>query len=435
MRIDRLKLKNFKGFAEFDQRLNRRFTLIVGGNGVGKSTLLDALSVAFGAFLLGIPAARSRMISRIEVREDVRDYNGSLDFVPVFPVLVEAEGGMSSEGDARSEEMLIWRRELLSAKGRTTSKSATSIRSQAQNSYEAIVKGHDVTLPLLSYYGTGRLWEEPRKSSKSKRTSRFDAYKNSHEARVSSADLLAWVERERLLEFETDRPSDRLIAWMEAVEACFDEQVSIAYSPSRRRMEVAFTERKQIVSYENLSHGQRNILSMVGDIAFKAILLNPHLGADAVRQTPGIVLIDEIDLHLHPRWQRMIIPSLLRSFPRLQFFATTHSPFIVQSLREGSLLNLDDMDVDDQVYNLDLMDIVENIQNVSVPERSSEHLRQVKSAMKFMELAQSEAEIKEFQKVPSEELSAEMERILEREIDDPSLVALLKIKRRIARKS
>ena len=64
MRIERLKLQNFKMFAKFDQRLNRRFMLIVGQNGTGKSTLLDALSVAFGAFLLGIPTAQSRTIQR-----------------------------------------------------------------------------------------------------------------------------------------------------------------------------------------------------------------------------------------------------------------------------------------------------------------------------------------------------------------------------------
>lgn len=366
MRIDRLKLQNFKGFAEFDQRLNRRFMLIVGENGTGKSSLLDALSVAFGSFLLGIPPARSRMISRNEVREVVRDYNGSLDFVQAFPVVVEAEGTLDGN-DRDTSEKCVWRRELLSANGRTTSKEAATIRSKAQALYNAIVKGQDVTLPLLSYYGTGRLWEEPRQYSKSTRPSRFDAYKNSHEARASSVDLLAWVERERLLELETDRPSKRLQAWKKAVKTCFDIPVAVDFSPSRKRMEVTFTENNQVVSYDSLSHGQRNILSMVGDIAFKAILLNPHLDADAVQQTTGIVLIDEIDLHLHPRWQRVIIPALLSTFPSLQFFATTHSPFVVQSLLEGSLLNLDDMKTDDEVYNLDLMEIVKDIQSVNVP--------------------------------------------------------------------
>ncbi len=427
MRIDRLKLRNFKGFTEFDQRLNRRFMLIVGQNGTGKSNLLDAVSVAFGAFLLGIPAARSRTIHRSEVREIARNYDGLLEFQQAFPVLVEAEGMLQSN-DGTALEKCVWRRELLSANGRTTSKEAAAIRSKAQAAYEAITGGQDVTLPLLSYYGTGRLWEEPRQSSKSKRTSRFDAYKNSHEARVASADLLAWVERERLLELETDQPSKRFLAWKKAVEACFDSPVSVSYSLSRKRIEVAFAELKQVVSYDNLSHGQRNILSLVGDIAFKAIILNPHLGSDAVQQTSGIVLIDEIDLHLHPRWQRTIVPALLRAFPSLQFFATTHSPFIVQSLLEGSLLNLDDMEIDDETYNLNLMDIVKDIQSVDVPERSAVHVQQVQSATRFLELARAAGDVAS-RKADEDE----MDRILDTEIEDPGLAALLKIKRRAER--
>ncbi|WP_299621838.1 AAA family ATPase [Pelagibius sp.] len=432
MRIDRLKLQNFKGFADFDKRLNRRFTLIVGENGTGKSTLLDALSVAFGSFLLGIPSARSRTIRRNEVREIVRDYNGSLDFVQAFPVVVEAEGTLAGN-QSIGVESYLWRRELLSAKGRTTSKEAASIRFRAQALYNAMKEKRDVTLPLLSYYGTGRLWEEPRQFSKSTRPSPFDAYRNSHEARVSSADLLAWIERERLLELETEQRSKRLQAWKKAVESCFDKAVSVTYSPSRKRLEVSFSETQQVVSYDNLSHGQRNILSMVGDIAFKAIILNPHLDADAVHKTAGIVLIDEIDLHLHPRWQRKIIPSLLRAFPNLQFFATTHSPFVVQSLFEGSLLNLDNMDSDDEVYNLDLVDIIEEIQNVEVPERSDVHVQQVESATRFLKLARAASDTTDTASRAA--YDNEMDRILDREIEDPGLAAILKIKRHIATES
>ena len=153
---------------------------------------------------------------------------------------------------------------------------------------------------------------------------------------MSPADLLNWLRRERLKELETERPSPLLVAWRNAVEACFDESVEATYSPSRERLEVRFNDRGQTVAYDNLSHGQRNVLSMVGDIAFKAIILNPHLGAKAVSTVQRIALIDEIDLHLHPRWQRIIVPTLLEAFPKLQFVATTHSPFIIQSLSPSS---------------------------------------------------------------------------------------------------
>ena len=111
-----------------------------------------------------------------------------------------------------------------------------------------------------------------------------------------------------------------------------------------------------------MSHGQRNFLSMVGDIAFKATIFNPHLAAEAVGMVQGIVLIDEIDLHLHPRRQRIIVPAFLEAFPKLQFVATTHTPFIVQSLSEGVLLDLNEMELDYRVHNLPLREIVEDVQ-------------------------------------------------------------------------
>ncbi|WP_321832333.1 AAA family ATPase [Thalassovita sp.] len=346
MQIDRLILQNFKGFENLDQRLNYRFTLIVGKNGVGKSSILDALSVAFGAFLLAIPDASSRHIQKGEVRETSREFDSQLDFIQAYPAVVEAEGTIPDPIAGHSHQ-LKWKRELTNPRGRTTIKDARDIRALASEAYSAVIAGGNPTLPLLSYYGTGRLWGEPKRMAREDRPSRFDAYRNSHEPRVSSSDLLDWLKRMRLNEFESERPSPILAAWRAAVESCFDEQVRVNYSPSRERLEVTFKARNQTVAFDNLSHGQRNILSMVGDIAYKAIILNPHLGTDAANSARGIILIDEIDLHLHPTWQKLIIPALLRAFPGLQFVATTHSPFVIQSLNEGVLLDLDEMELDD----------------------------------------------------------------------------------------
>ena len=98
---------------------------------------------------------------------------------------------------------------------------------------------------------------------------------------------------------------------------------------------------KEKLQFRQLSDGYRNIIGMVADIAYRCIKLNPHLGENAVKETPGIVLIDELDLHLHPNWQRRIVEDLKNTFPGIQFVATTHSPFIIQSLKEDELRNLD----------------------------------------------------------------------------------------------
>lgn len=425
MQINRLKLTNFKGFSEFEQGLNRRFTLIVGDNGVGKSSVLDALSVAFGSFLLGIPVATARHIHQREVREFEQDFQGASEFTKAYPVIVEAEGKIRHPV-INKDINVHWKRELGSEKGRNTIRDARTLSSIAAEAYEAVKNRANPTLPLLSYYGTGRLWQEPSVQKKKSRLSRFDAYRNSHEPRVSSLELMGWLHSERLQEFETERPSSLLAAWSKAVEACFAEPVKVTYSPSRSRLEVRFENREQTIAYENLSHGQRNILSMIGDIAFKATILNPHLGAEAVSKVQGIVLIDEIDLHLHPKWQRIIVPALLNAFPHLQFVATTHSPFIIQSLSEGVLLDLNVMELDDQVHNLPLHEIVEDVQNVKNCDRSAPHLEKVYSAQQYLKLVDKLASLTDTKKRTA--LEAELDR-MEMQFQDPGLEALMKIER------
>lgn len=90
-----------------------------------------------------------------------------------------------------------------------------------------------------------------------------------------------------------------------------------------------------------LSDGLRTMAGMVAEIAYRCVTLNGHHGKDAVRKSKGIVMIDELDMHIHPNWQLHVVNDLMRAFPNLQFVATTHSPFIVQSLQSDQLINLD----------------------------------------------------------------------------------------------
>jgi predicted ATP-binding protein involved in virulence len=97
--------------------------------------------------------------------------------------------------------------------------------------------------------------------------------------------------------------------------------------------------------FQNMSHGQQIMLGLVGDLARRASTLNPHLADQVLKETPGIVIIDELDLHLHPNWQRRVVRDLKRTFPALQFIATTHSPQLIGEVEPEQIRLLTTTDV------------------------------------------------------------------------------------------
>src|SRR5207244_596619 len=107
----------------------------------------------------------------------------------------------------------------------------------------------------------------------------------------------------------------------------------------------------------------------------REVLANPLHGA-------GVVLIDELELHLHPRWQREVSQKLRGTFPNVQFIATTHSPFVIQSLRPGELINLDPEEFGEYA-DKSIEDIAENVMGVEVPQRSERYSQMMNAAQEY----------------------------------------------------
>jgi len=92
--------------------------------------------------------------------------------------------------------------------------------------------------------------------------------------------------------------------------------------------------------FEHLSDGQKTVIGLVSDIARRACLLNPQLESRVMEDTPGIVLIDELDMHLHPKWQRALTLGLQRAFPSVQFIVASHSPQVLSEMRPEQIIVL-----------------------------------------------------------------------------------------------
>ena len=328
MRIDRLTLTNYKGFASCVFDLNPRFNLIVGDNATGKTSVLDALVVAMDSWFIGMKVGE--MIGAIdndEVRVATHRYEDSVSFERQFPSRVEACGLVMGQE-------LSWNRELNKEGGRTTTAGAKVLTAVAAMADRKVRDGEEVDLPLVCSYGTERLWWESRPpkrkndDSSKLRPSRFDGYSDCTAFEIQETALLAWIRAEVSVSQQKGNETNALFVMKQALASCVEDAETIYYDERVKDLIVVMT-RQGYQMFRNLSDGQRIMLTLIGDLAKRAITLNPHLGKDVLQTIVGIVTIDELDLHLHPKWQRRVIHDLKRTFPRIQFVATTHSPQLI----------------------------------------------------------------------------------------------------------
>ena len=115
-----------------------------------------------------------------------------------------------------------------------------------------------------------------------------------------------------------------------------------------RTNELIYTINNESLPVRFLSSGFRTLIGMVLDISYRMAVLNPNLLGDIIEKTPGIVLIDELDMHLHPKWQWMVVSALKETFPSIQFIATTHSPLIIASCENENLISLNETNITPQ---------------------------------------------------------------------------------------
>jgi predicted ATP-binding protein involved in virulence len=382
MRIDRLTLKNFRSFKERTFYFHPEFNVIIGENGSGKTAILEALTIAAGSWFLGMRSQKSRVIRRDDVRFAGYTYGGETVFEEQFPVEVCVDGIIDGE-------TISWKRTLSKPGGHTTVSYAKEIKELAAVADQRVRDGEPVVLPIISYYGTARLWLQPRdsmskRSSTSKRDmSRFEGYHDSLDNRVSPRDLTRWLERQDRIAYREGHDSGRYKIVLEAMRRMVEHATEVKFDNKRLEVVVHFDDREP-QPFGHLSDGQRNMLALAGDIAVRMARLNPQFGDSVLASTPGVVLIDELDLHLHPNWQRNVVEDLRQTFPKVQFITTTHSPFIIQTLREGEMLSLDEVQPVPVLENLGIEEIASGIMGVENPEVSPRYQEMVQTAKDYL---------------------------------------------------
>jgi predicted ATP-binding protein involved in virulence len=194
---------------------------------------------------------------------------------------------------------------------------------------------------------------------------------------------------------------------------------------------VVKNDRGKIMLTRLLSHGQRNVLSMVADIAYRCAVLNPELRDRAAKETPGIVLIDELDLHLHPNWQRRIVSDLRRTFPNVQFFVTTHSPIILQNLSPETDKVIDFSGEEWSLTESSTPNDILKRMGVEIPQQDLDWLDMFHAAQKYYQVLEAaKAAGTEDPRLPA--LRARLDELMIPFEKNPAFAAFLEVKRAVA---
>ncbi len=359
MRINSLKIKNFRGFENKSFEFDPNVTVIVGNNTTGKTTLLSAAQIALGAYLRAlraIPSHDKAYSKNFAIKDTFKRYDpDKKDFFPnPDKTRIDAEGEFFvtkvDEGKFVTDpKPMSWWRELRGTKTTHSFECAGEVMAHVDRmEFARISKDpkENAIYPLVLSFGVKRIDNDYRSAKKKRqRESRVEkAYKSALLETIDFKSAFDWVYRydsnlSKDKEFEGTKEAF-IQALSDAIPAMTEVEIDSKNNEFRARISVTGLP-SEYQTFENMSDGFKSVISMVAEIAYRCIQLNGFLGVDAVRKTPGVVIIDEVDLYLHPRWQRHILKDLQRAFPLIQFIVSSHSTYIIQSVENKNIITLD----------------------------------------------------------------------------------------------
>lgn len=413
MKVKRLKMNSFRGISDLTLDFDHtELTVLIGINGVGKSSILDCLAILLSQLTAWIQVSidfmryfsepdispgREETKSEITVlfdnsqeakwtetktREESRKDSTSKRLWNLLSPFIESIAERRSQGvlsdkdwkeasQVLSEELIrgvvtAWsiteealQDLLLDSKIKQASQALTENIIIAMKAADAdieqiqkptnYIRNHlkstsNFNIPLVVYYPVNRaVIDTPLEISEERSFKQVDAYEQAFTGgKIDFKSFFEWFRNREdfeneLRRDETDYRDRQLKAVREAIASLMPDFSNLRVRRSPLRMTV--TKQAQELIVNQLSDGEKCLLAMVGDLARRLAIANPGLSNPL--QGSGVVLIDEIELHLHPKWQREIIPALTRTFPNCQFIVTTHSPQVISNVKPDSIYLLE----------------------------------------------------------------------------------------------
>lgn len=336
MQIDRLKLKNFRCYDKLDIDFDSKLTVIVGENGKGKTAIFDALAIAIEPYLRGMQISGRQITPKDVRRIPVYKNDGRhIDHMEAkYPLTIELEGTVHGKKVTCSKTY---------TQADLAEEQTDDLINKGENLRQAINDKEEIILPAFAYYGTARIWVDSHLMQEENIAleDRTIGYQECMEPSSSYNTFGSWFMRINQGAIQGKQQTHYAIikkAVQQAINVCLESTgFHDLYFNSQLGCFVLQHPDVGEMLADDLSDGFRSILSMVADLAYRIVRLNPQLGEKAITDTPGVVLIDEIDMHLHPLWQQTVLLDMQRAFPQIQFIVTTHSPQVLSSVPPESV--------------------------------------------------------------------------------------------------
>jgi predicted ATP-binding protein involved in virulence len=336
MYIQKMTLERFRGADNLSMDLCKQLNLFVGANGAGKSSVLDATAILLSWLVNRIKqtSASGRPITEPDIKN--REPSANIGIT------------VNEKGRRFSWHLTKSRKGYKRKKGASV---LTEVSELARQFQEDMSAGEEkANLPLFAYYPVNRaVLDIPLRIRQKHRFDLLEAFDESLTSGANFRTLFEWFRQREDLENEQRRyldsqvkpedfafPDPQLEAVRRALASFLPDFGNLTVRRNPLRMEIE--KNGQTLTVNQLSDGEKCLMALVMDITRRMAIANPN------RRDPlkgdGIILIDEIDLHLHPKWQRMVIQKLLEVFPECQFLISTHSPHVITHVQPDNIFLL-----------------------------------------------------------------------------------------------
>ena len=329
MKLESVEIENYRAIDRLDLHFDPRLTVLHGDNAHGKTSILSAIAVGLGGIPRLLPG-----VSGIGFRKTDRRRDAS----PMWVTLT------TTDGIAWQRQMMAGRLERRVIAERSLKEAVDAIITADQEECEPL------DLPIVTFYDTDRaVFDVPqRRRGFPPDFPRYRALEGALSIRTNFREFFQWfyaMENEELRANRQQLEYGDGLKELNAVRGAITSMVPGASEPRIEVRPLRFVVtvesghgRSEKLSLDQLSGGYRIVLALAADLARRMAQGNPHLQNPL--ESEAVVLIDEVELHLHPSWQQRILGDLQRTFPNAQFIVSTHSPQVLTTVKPELIVKL-----------------------------------------------------------------------------------------------